>query len=144
MLRLTSPAPPSFAAEVQVALTLRTVCALTTAQVARAFLAARTRWRSACCAPSQKIRSPAFPMRLGAGTRRAGAATGGVLAVIYLVFTEGYAATSAKIDAADLAREAIRRRGCSNALIPDAARSRVARPDCCCTITPRRPRDRGR
>ena len=63
---------PSFAAEVQVALTLRTVCGLSTAQVARAFLAAKTRWRSVWCAPSRRSGSPAFPTKCP--TRRAGAA----------------------------------------------------------------------
>jgi predicted RNA polymerase sigma factor len=49
---------PAFSMEVQVALTLRTVCGLSTLQVARAFRQARTRWRSASSAPSRKSALP--------------------------------------------------------------------------------------
>ena len=44
---------PAFAAEAQVALTLRTVCGLTTARSRGPFWSAKTRWRSAWCAPSK-------------------------------------------------------------------------------------------
>ena len=47
---------PSFAAEVQVALTLRTVCGLTTAQVARAFLASEDAMAQRLVRAKQKIR----------------------------------------------------------------------------------------
>ena len=61
---------PAFAAEVQVALTLRTVCGLTTAQVARAFLVERGRDGAApACAPSRRSGSPAFPMRCRSAKR---------------------------------------------------------------------------
>src|ERR1700737_983749 len=99
---------PSFAAEVQVALTLRTVCGLTTAQVARAFLVSEDAMGQRLLRAKQKIRLAGIPYevpdREGVGPRLRG-----VLAVIYLVFTEGYVATSGEdLMRPDMAREAVR------------------------------------
>ena len=52
---------PSFAAEVQVALTLRTVCGLTTAQVGRAFLASEEAMAQRLLRAKQKIRLAGIP-----------------------------------------------------------------------------------
>src|ERR1700759_2790702 len=109
---------PAFAIEVQVALTLRTVCGLTTAQVARAFLTGEEAMEQRLLRAKQKIRLAGIPYEVPereALARRGG----GVLAVIYLVFTEGYAATSGEdLMRPDLAREAIRLGRLLNTLMP--------------------------
>jgi RNA polymerase sigma-70 factor (ECF subfamily) len=109
---------PSFAPEVQVALTLRTVCGLSTAQVARAFLVSEDAMGQRLVRAKQKIRLAGIayevPERETLEPR-----VHGVLAVIYLVFTEGYAATSGDaLMRPDLAREAIRLGRLLDALMP--------------------------
>lgn len=99
---------PALASDAQVALTLREVCGLTTEQIAHAFLAPAPTLAQRIVRAKAKIRdaripyevpSPAeLPERLDA-----------VLRVIYLVFNEGYSASSgAAVTREDLAAEAIR------------------------------------
>ncbi|MBR0732842.1 RNA polymerase sigma factor [Bradyrhizobium japonicum] len=110
---------PAFAPEVQVALTLRTVGGLSTAQVARAFLVSEEAMAQRLVRAKQKIRLAGIPYEVPERDTMA-PRLDGVLAVIYLVFTEGYVATEgADLMRPDLAAEAIRLGRLLDRLMPD-------------------------
>lgn len=112
---------PAFAPQVQVALTLRTVCGLSTAQVARAFLVSEEAMSQRLVRAKQKIRLAGIPYEVPERDALA-PRLDGVLAVIYLVFTEGYVATSGTdLMRPDLAVEAIRLGRLLDRLMPDRA-----------------------
>ena len=90
----------------QVALTLRTLCGLETDEIARAFLVPPPPWLSAWCAPSARFAMPLS--RIVVPETKDMARLEAVLAVIYLVFNEGYAATRGSLMRTDLCAEAIR------------------------------------
>jgi RNA polymerase sigma-70 factor (ECF subfamily) len=84
---------PALAREAQVALTLRAVAGLTTAEIARAFLVPEATLAKRIVRAKRKIVSAGIPYRVpGAGELRS--RLDDVLTVIYLVFNEGYVATA--------------------------------------------------
>jgi RNA polymerase sigma-70 factor (ECF subfamily) len=99
---------PALAREAQVALTLRTLCGLSTEEIARAFLTAAPTMAQRLVRAKTKIREAAIPYRVPAPAEW-GERLDAVLTVIYLVFTEGYAATSGdELVRRELSSEAIR------------------------------------
>lgn len=87
---------PALAVEAQVALTLRTVCGLTTEEIARAFLTPVPTMAQRLVRVKRKIRDAHLPFAVPPKERLA-ERLDGVMLVVYLVFTEGYAATSGKV-----------------------------------------------
>jgi RNA polymerase sigma-70 factor, ECF subfamily len=99
---------PALAAEARVALTLREVCALTTEQIARAFLTVPSTLAQRIVRAKAKIRDARIPYQVPSPAELA-ERLDTVLQVIYLVFNEGYSASSgASLTHADLSSEAIR------------------------------------
>jgi RNA polymerase sigma-70 factor (ECF subfamily) len=98
---------PALPMEARVALTLRTLGGLTTAEIARAFLVAEPSMGKRIVRAKAKIRDAAIPYRVPP-PELLPERTPGVLAVLYLVFNEGYAATSGPLVRIDLCEEAIR------------------------------------
>jgi RNA polymerase sigma-70 factor (ECF subfamily) len=99
---------PSLAAEAQVALTLREVCGLTTEEIAQAFLSAAPTLAQRIVRAKAKIRDARIPYQVPEPDELA-ARLDSVLRVIYLVFNEGYSASSgASLTRVDLSAEAIR------------------------------------
>ena len=99
---------PALAPDAQVALTLREVCGLSTEEIAHAFLSAPPTLAQRIVRAKNKIRDAKIPYRVPAPEELA-QRLDSVLRVIYLVFNEGYAASSgATLTRHDLSGEAIR------------------------------------
>ena len=99
---------PALALDARVALTLRTIAGMTTAEIARAFLVPEATMAKRLVRARAKIRNAGIPYRVPPPELLA-ERTGGVLAVLYLLFNEGYLASAGdQLLRQPLAREAIR------------------------------------
>lgn len=111
---------PALAMEAQVALTLRTLCGLTTEQIANAFLVPLATMAQRLVRAKQKIRDAGIPYRTPpASELRERLAA--VLLVVYLVFNEGYTAPAR---GGSLCEEAIRLGRLLSELLPKEAEAR--------------------
>src|SRR5580693_5511651 len=111
---------PALAMETRVALTLRMVAGLTVPEIARAFLVQETAMGQRITRAKAKIKAARIPYRVPSAEDLP-ARISGVLAVLYLVFNEGYLATGPDTDPVrhDLIAEAIRLTRLIRALMPD-------------------------
>jgi RNA polymerase sigma-70 factor, ECF subfamily len=110
---------PSLALDAQVALTLRTVGGLTTEEIARAFLVPVPTMAQRLVRAKGKIKGAGIPYRVPPAEVIAERADA-VLTVVYLVFTEGYAATEGDaLIRRELCAESIRLGRLVAALLPD-------------------------
>ena len=98
---------PALALEAQVALTLKTLCGLSVEEIARAFLISSATMAQRLVRAKAKIRAARIPYAVPTSEELA-ERLDGVLRVVYLVFNEGYAATSGD--------ELVRRELCSEAI----------------------------
>ncbi|MEA2316079.1 MAG: polymerase sigma-70 factor, subfamily, partial [Solirubrobacteraceae bacterium] len=112
---------PALSLEARVALTLRTLGGLTTPEIARAFLVPEATMAQRLVRAKRKISAAGIPYRVPPD-EALDERLGGVLAVLYLVFNEGYAARDGdRLVRADLCDEAIRLARLLARLMPDDA-----------------------
>ncbi|MBO4252498.1 sigma-70 family RNA polymerase sigma factor [Streptomyces griseorubiginosus] len=110
---------PALPIEARVALTLRTLAGLTTAEIARAFLVPEATMAQRLVRAKRKIRNAGIPYRVPPAHLLPERTTG-VLGVLYLLFNEGYAASSgADLVRRDLCAEAVRLARLLARLMPD-------------------------
>ena len=111
---------PALAMETRVALTLRMVGGLTVPEIARAFLVQETAMGQRITRAKAKIKAARIPYRVPSAEDLP-ARVSGVLAVLFLVFNEGYLATGPDTDPVrhDLTAEAIRLTRLIRALLPE-------------------------
>jgi RNA polymerase sigma-70 factor, ECF subfamily len=112
---------PALNAEAQIALTLREICGLSTQAVARAFLVSEDTMAQRLVRAKKKIRDAGIPYETPEPSVLEQRIEG-VLAVVYAVFTEGYAATvGMRLIDVELCEEAIRLGRLLDTLLPDRA-----------------------
>ncbi len=110
---------PAVSPSSAIALTLRAVAGLTTAEIARAFLVPEATMAQRISRAKATIKASGVPFSLPAGKERT-QRLGSVLHVLYLIFNEGYVATAGtEVHRPDLASEAIRLARALQRLLPD-------------------------
>jgi RNA polymerase sigma factor (sigma-70 family) len=110
---------PELSAPSQIALTLRAVGGLTTAEIARAFLVPETTMAQRISRAKQRIRDSGSRLALPPETERAERLRA-VMQVLYLIFNEGYTASAGQqLHRGELTREAIRLTRTIHDLLPD-------------------------
>ena len=135
---------PALASDAQVALTLREVCGLATEEIAAAFLTPAPTIAQRIVRAKAKIRDANIPYQVPARDELPERLES-VLRVVYLVFNEGYSASSGdSATRADLSGEAIRLGRLILELIARTRSARVAGAHAAARIAPRDTRDAGR
>ena len=115
---------PALAAEAQIALSLRTLCGLTTDEIARAFLVPSPTMAQRIVRAKRKIRAARIPYEVPPD-EALGERLEAVMAVIYLVFNEGYSVSCGEtLVRGDLCAEAIRLGRIVCELLPQNAEGR--------------------
>ena len=109
---------PALRPEARVALTLRTLTGMTTAEIARAFLVPEPTMAQRLVRAQRKIRNAGIPYRVPPA-HLLPERTAGVLAVLYLLYREGYASSTDELVRAEVSGEAIRLARALAALMPD-------------------------
>jgi RNA polymerase sigma factor (sigma-70 family) len=111
---------PTLTPASQTALTLRAVGGLTTTEIARAFLVPEATMAARISRAKQRIKAAGSSFSLPAAGAEREERLGVVLHVLYLIFNEGYTASSGRaLDRVDLAREAIRLARMVRAQLPE-------------------------